>query len=103
MEKRNPTYDLDAFKIAFSKVERLNVTGTALRTAAALGCGRAEMVETIQSMRRAHFFKSMTSHGDATVWQDVYHVPRGEVVIYLKFTADTVTEFRLLSFKERES
>lgn len=103
MEKRNPTYDLDAFKAACSRVERLNVTGTALRTAAALGFGRGEMVETIQSMRRDHFIKSMTNHGDHRAWQDVYHVPRGEVVIYLKFTADTVTEFRLLSFKEMES
>jgi motility quorum-sensing regulator/GCU-specific mRNA interferase toxin len=49
-EKRKPTYDLDAFKAAFGSVERLRVTGTAVRTAAALGFGRAEIVETIQTM-----------------------------------------------------
>ncbi|MBF0182491.1 MAG: type II toxin-antitoxin system MqsR family toxin [Magnetococcales bacterium] len=95
MDKRTPTYDLDAFKRAFGTVTRLNVTGTALRTAAAMGCGRAEIVATIQAMERTHFVKSMTSHADHRTWQDVYHVPRGGGVVYLKFTADV-----LLSFKE---
>jgi hypothetical protein len=34
-------------------------------------------------------------------WQDVYHVPYGGLVLYVKFVADVVTEFRLLSFKEK--
>jgi motility quorum-sensing regulator / GCU-specific mRNA interferase toxin len=74
-EKRKPTYDLAAFKAAFGDVDKLNVTGTAVRTAAILGFGRAEIVATIQTMQRAHFYKSMTSYGDHRVWQDVYHVP----------------------------
>jgi len=40
-EKLHPTYDLEAFKAAFSRVERLAVNGTALKSAAALGFGRA--------------------------------------------------------------
>ena len=60
-EKRQPTYDLAAFKAAFSRRERLAVTGTALRSAAALGFGRAEIVTTIQTMQREHFYKSMTA------------------------------------------
>lgn len=102
MDKRTPTYDLDAFKKVFGMVARLSVTGTALWTAAAMGCGLAEIVATIQTMERKHFVKSMTSHEEHKSWQDVYHVPRGAVVVYLKFTADVVTEFRLLSFKERD-
>ena len=35
--KRTPTYDLEAFKAAFSTPQKLAVTGTALRSAAALG------------------------------------------------------------------
>lgn len=62
-QKRKPTYDIEAFKSAFASVERLSVTGTALRSAAALGFGRGEL--------------------------------------YVKFTADAVTEFLLLSFKEK--
>jgi len=100
-EKRKPTYDLDAFKAAFASIERLAVTGTALRSAASLGYGRAEIVETIQTMRRSHFYKSMTAYADSRLWQDVYHVPSPVGMLYVKFTADVVTEFLLLSFKEK--
>lgn len=102
-EKRKPTYDLDAFKATFASVERLAVTGTALRSAAALGCGRAEIVKTIQTMQRSHFYKSMTAHVDSRLWQDVYHVPSPLGMLYVKFTADTITEFLLLSFKEKNN
>ena len=54
------------------------------------------------SMQRAHFYKSMTSYGDHRVWQDVYHVPSEAGTLYVKFTADVVTEFLLLSFKEKD-
>lgn len=101
-EKRKPTYDLDAFKAAFSSVEKLAITGTALRSATALGFGRAEIVGTIQTMERQNFYKSMTSYSDSRLWQDVYHVPSEAGMLYMKFTADAVTEFLLLSFKERE-
>ena len=101
-EKRKPTYDLDAFKSAFSSVERLAVTSTAVRTAAALGFGRAEIVATIQTMQRSQFQKSMTSYADHRIWQDVYYVPSPAGTLYVKFTADAVTEFALLSFKERD-
>jgi motility quorum-sensing regulator/GCU-specific mRNA interferase toxin len=100
-EKRKPTYDLDAFKATFASIERLAVTGTALRGAAALGYGRAEIVTTIQMMQRGHFYKSMTAYADSRLWQDVYHVPSPVGLLYVKFTADAVTEFLLLSFKEK--
>ena len=102
-EKRQPTYDLEAFKAAFSSVERLAVTGTALRSAAALGFGRTEIVETIQTMKREYFYKSMTAYADHRLWQDVYHVPSSVSVLYVKFTADVLTKFLLLSFKEKEN
>src|SRR5271163_3559679 len=100
-EKRTPTYDLRAFKAAFANADELNVTVTAARTAAALGFGRAEIVATIQTMQRTQFYKSMTSYGDHRIWQDVYHVPSPSGALYVKFTADAVTEFLLLSFKEK--
>lgn len=100
-EKRKPTYDLDAFKVSFASTERLAVTGTALRSAAALGYGRAEIVATIQMMQRGHFYKSMTAYSNSRLWQDVYHVPSPVGLLYVKFTADAVTEFLLLSFKEK--
>ena len=101
-EKRKPTYDLDAFRQTFSSVASLNATGTAIRTAAALGFGREEIVAVIQTMLPSHFYKSMTSNADYRVWQDVYHVPSDAGTLYVKFTADVVTSFLLLSFKEKD-
>ena len=100
-EKRKPTYDLDAFKVAFNSADKLRATGTALKGAAALGFGREEMAATIQFMQRPHFYKSMTAYADHRIWQDVYHVPSEAGLLYVKFTADAVTEFLLLSFKEK--
>jgi motility quorum-sensing regulator/GCU-specific mRNA interferase toxin len=73
----------------------------ALRGAAALGFGRAEIVATLQTMRRPHFHKSMTALGNHRAWQDVYHVPSSAGLLYVKFTADAVTQFLLMSFKEK--
>jgi motility quorum-sensing regulator / GCU-specific mRNA interferase toxin len=101
-DKRKPTYDLEAFKTAFDTADKLHVTGSALKSAFALGYGRAEIVATIQTMQRAHFYKSMTAYADNRLWQDVYHVPSEDGTLYIKFMADVVTEFLLLSFKEKD-
>lgn len=97
-EKRKPTHDLEAFKAA---ADRIGITVVATRTAAALGYGRTEIVATIQTMQRVHFYKSMTAYSDHRRWQDVYHVPSEQGTLYVKFTDDAVTEFTLLSFKEK--
>lgn len=102
-EKKKPTYDLEAFKAAFSTAEALQMTFTAANDAADLGFGRPEVVDTLQTMRQSQFYKSMTSTANYKVWQDVYHVPSEVGVLYVKFTADTVTLFKLLSFKEKDN
>lgn len=101
VEKRRPTYDLEAIKAAFDRPEKLKATMTALRSARALGFTAGGIVAVVQSMARGHFYKSMPSHGDHRVWQDVYHVPHEDLVLYVKFTADHIAEFMLLSFKEK--
>lgn len=47
------------------------------------------------------FVKSMTTFADHRVWQDVYNVPARGLLIYVKFQADAVTEFMVISFKEK--
>lgn len=98
MAENEPTHDLEAVKTAFLS---LNLTGTALRNAFALGYGRQEIVDVIQTIDRHHFYKTMPSEKNPGVMQDVYRVPDGEIELYVKFTSDLVTEFKLLSFKER--
>jgi len=61
-EKRKPTYDIAAVKAVFSTVERLNVTGSALKGAAALGYGRSEIVATIHKRSSEAIFISRRHH-----------------------------------------
>ena len=102
-EKRKPTYDLEAFKLAFKKPVKLMATKTALLGAAKLGFGRSEITQIIQTIQKGHFHKSMTSYSNHQIWQDVYFVPSHIGTIYVKFTADVVCEFLLLSFKEKNN
>ena len=99
-EKRRPTYALDTF-IAWAQGDGFEVTGTALRDASSLGFARSDMVAVITTMVPSHFYKSMTSYADHKVWQDVYHVPSDEGLLYVKFQAGVVTDSILLSFKEQ--
>jgi motility quorum-sensing regulator / GCU-specific mRNA interferase toxin len=101
MEKRRPSHDLAAIKRVLGSVERLAITGAALRDAQALGFTRHGVALTIRLVDRAMFVKSMTTYADHREWQDVCRVPVEGLVPYVKFQADAVTEFRLVSFKER--
>jgi len=101
VEKKRPTYDLAAIQAAFAEVRALAITTSAFQDATALGFDRPGIVTTIQSMDRIMFMKSMTTFADHRLWQDVYHVPSGELVLYVKFQADVVTEFRVMDFKEK--
>lgn len=96
LDKYTPTYDLESFKQS-----RFEIKHSALMGAASLGFGRSDIHAAIQSMERKHFYKSMTSYGDRHIWQDVYHVPYQGLLLYIKFTQGTITEFALLSFKEK--
>lgn len=102
MEKRKPTHDLTAIKATFRTTESLAITTTATRSAADLGFDRTAVVATVQSIQPRHFHKSMTSYADHTAWQDVYFVPSDVGLLYVKFTSHVVTEFLLLSFKEKD-
>lgn len=103
MDKRRPTYDLEAIKAALGSASSLSMTTTALRDALAIGFDRAAIVATIGRIERHMFYKSMTTNADHRVWQDVYHVPvpDDDIELYVKFQADVITEFRVMSFKER--
>lgn len=101
MEKRRPTYDIEAIKAAVGSVETMAMTTSALRDAISLGFDRGGIVETINSIEGAMFLKWMTTVGDHRLWQDVYHVPARGLVLYVKFQADVITEFQVMSFKEK--
>lgn len=102
MEKRKPTYDVAAIKAVLGEVDTLSITTSALRDATALGFDRAGIAKIVRSTKPGMFYKSMTTHADHRVWQDVYHVSLEEgLTLYLKFQANVVTKFDVVSFKEK--
>jgi motility quorum-sensing regulator/GCU-specific mRNA interferase toxin len=88
MEKRRPTYEIEAIKLAIGAIDKLAMTVSALRDASLLGFDRAAIVETIVRIERRMFVKSMTTFADPRVWQDVYHVPARGLTLYVKFQGD---------------
>ena len=95
-DKFRPTYDLRKFKSS-----EFLVTETARRNASSLGFEDSDIRQVVSTMQPEHFYKSMTSYANHQIWQDVYHVPYGDMILYIKFTEDVISEFILLSFKEK--
>ncbi len=101
MEKRRPHYDLVSIKATFSTVDGLRLTESSLTFATLdLGLSDAGIVDLVQTVERAHFYKSMTSIGDHRIWQDVYHLPFEARILYVKFTTDE-SGYLLISLKDK--
>ena len=96
MEKFNPSYSLEEFKSS-----DFRITKTAQKNAEDLGFEVKDIREVVSTMERKHFYKSMTAYANHKIWQDVYHVPCGNMILYVKFTQNVISEFTLLSFKEK--
>lgn len=80
MEKRKPTYDLDSVKSAV-QAGMVKLTYTCRQSIYALGGCDQDILDTIISLERTQFYKSMTSYADHRVWQDVYHVLWNDMTI----------------------
>lgn len=100
MEKRTPHYALADIKAAFSSSAGLRMTTGARNYAFSQGMKLQDVVELVQGVSSTQFYKSMTSIADHTVWQDVYHVPFVDLVLYVKFTVDP-DGYLLISLKEK--
>jgi motility quorum-sensing regulator/GCU-specific mRNA interferase toxin len=97
MEKGSPHCKLSLVK-ALIEAGKVRSTMSALAGGAALGLDFGGIIGVIQAMTPADFYKSMTTHADPRVWQDVYRpsTPVGEV--YLKLTV--IDDVLIVSFKE---
>ena len=73
MDKRTPQYDLAQILADVARLGVAAFTKTALDGGRAMGLTTAEMLAVVASLSRRDFFKSMTTHADHRVWQDVYH------------------------------
>ena len=75
MEKNKPHYHLDEIKAVVARLGKMAFTRTALFNSLAMGLSGEEALGVVLTMTRAMFYKSMTTHNDHTLWQDVYHAP----------------------------
>ena len=97
MEKGTPHCKLSVVK-ALIQVGKVRSTFSALAGGAALGFDFEGILGVVLTLTPADFYKSMTTHADHRVWQDVYRptTPAGEV--YLKLTV--IDDVLIVSFKE---
>ena len=58
----------------------------------------AGMCAVVMSLTTANFYKSMTTHADHTIWQDVYRPNTKVGDVYLKLTV--IDDVLIVSFKE---
>ena len=97
MEKRTPHCKLAIVK-ALAKAGKVRTTHAARAGANELGLEFADMLAVVTTLTPADFYKSMTTHADHTVWQDVYRPSTQAGDVYLKLTV--IDDVLIVSFKE---
>ena len=97
MEKRTPHCKLAVVKTMLA-AGKVRTTVSALAGGADLGFGFEEIIGVVAALTPRDFYKSMTTHADHRIWQDVYRpkTPAGEV--YLKLTV--LDDVLIVSFKK---
>ena len=99
MEKGTPHSKLPVVK---AMIEAGQVRATASAFGGARGPGindLAGMCAVVMALTPADFYKSMTTHADHRIWQDVYRTRTADgVEVYLKLTV--IDDLLIVSFKE---
>jgi motility quorum-sensing regulator/GCU-specific mRNA interferase toxin len=98
MEKHTPHCKLTTVKTLVS-AGRVTATSSATACARQLGITFRGMCDVVLSLTTAEFFKSMTTHADHRIWQDVYYSKTTSgVPLYVKLTV--IDDVLIVSFKE---
>lgn len=105
MEKRTSHYSLEEIQ-RLIREGRVWVTGSAKAGAIELGILPSRIYEIVLTLSRRSFYKSMTTHHDHTLWQDVYRHSVAvqwqdePMEIYIKLQIDKSSQAVVISFKE---
>lgn len=99
MEKGTPHCKLSVLK-ALIEAGQIRATASAFNGARELGINDLDgMCAVVLSLTFADFYKSMTTHADHRVWQDVYRAKTASGdEVYLKLTV--IDDLLIISFKE---
>lgn len=93
-----PHYPLAEIQVQMTTVPEMNLTVSAKIGIRAVGMAQADALAVVQRLTRKNFYKSMTTHADHRVWQDVYHRQWNGTALYIKF--QQAGEYFVVSFKE---
>lgn len=97
MEKQTPHCKLSVVK-AMVETGKVRTTKAAREGGAALGFDFDSMIAVVMALTPADFYKSMTTHADHRIWQDVYRAITSTGEIYLELTV--IDDVLIVSFKE---
>ena len=97
MEKSAPHCKLTVVK-SLLQAGNFRVTRSARTGAEAMGIDFQGMLAVISALQASDFYKSMTTHADHTIWQDVYRSRTAVGEVYLKLTV--IDDVLIVSFKE---
>ena len=97
MEKSTPHCKLAVVK-SLVEAGQVRTTQSARLGATAMGLDLSDMLTVVLALKPADFYKSMTTHADHTVWQDVYRSSTRSGGLYLKLTV--INDVLIVSFKE---
>ena len=97
MEKPTPHCKLTVVK-TLVEAGKVRTTHAARSGANELGLAFSDMLDVVMALTPADFYKSMTTHADHTVWQDVYRPSTQAGDVYLKLTV--IDDVLIVSFKE---
>ena len=100
MEKRKAQYPLAEVRRLVEE-RRVGFTKTALEGGTAMGFDAEEMLRIVAKLKAKDLHKSMTTHRDHKVWQDVYRADTDRGVAYVKLTV--VEDLLIVSFKEKDA
>lgn len=100
MEKKTAHYPLTKAH-AFIAEGKVRATGTAFAGARELGIETLDGIcAVVLTLQKGDLQKSMTTHNDHRVWQDVYHAKLDDgTTVYLKLTV--IEDTLIVSFKEQ--
>jgi len=73
VEKHTPHYLLAEIQAQMTTVPEMNLTVSARSGIRAVGMAQVDALSVVRALSRRDFYKSMTTHADHRVWQDVYH------------------------------
>ena len=102
MEKLKPHYSLKQIQTIVADANSQPFTVTALRGGLAMGLTEKEMRQIVLNLSMRDFYKSMTTHSDHRVWQDVYNgVTEDQVKVYIKVTCYADDKPPVIQFKAK--